>query len=501
MIEVKNLSFAYGTRQVLKDVSFQVAPGELVFVLGANGAGKSTLFRCMLGLLPGYGGEIRVDGQDAKSLSPRALAKKIAYIPQAHHPVFSYSVLDTVLMGVNHRLGLFSTPGKREEQIAIEALEQLGIGDYAHRSFQQLSGGEQQLVLIARALAQQAKILLMDEPTSALDFGNQVRVLERISSLAWQGYTVILSCHNPQHAMLYAQRVIALGDGRVEADGPPATALTPELLRRLYQVPARFVETDDGVLIAPVRRSMFRWTPDMVRFMADAADHNGSATALAEILAKHLPEGTICDAGCGVGGLSLALAEKFQKVVAADLSAEALESLRSRNTHENLEIRRCDILSARPETPYDAMVFCFFGGTEEILRAVRQQCRGTAAIIKKISDLHSFSLTAKRRKKSRGFGALRAELDKLGVPYRVVETEVDMGQPFRSVEDAVLFFHIYSRDDDPATITEDTVKPRLVPRDNAEFPWYLPVLERVGILFLDAADVPPLSAEKGDEES
>ena len=171
------------------------------------------------------------------------------------------------------------------------------------------TGGEQQLVLAARALAQQARLLLMDEPTSALDFGNQVRVLERVSALTLRGYTVLLSCHNPQHAMLYAQRVVALHDGRVAADGPPDQALDEALMRKLYGVPARFVRTGDGVLIAPVRKSIVLWTPDMVRFMADAIRVNGSCAAMAAALSQVLPPGArVCDAGCGLGGLSLALA-------------------------------------------------------------------------------------------------------------------------------------------------------------------------------------------------
>lgn len=498
MIEVRNLQFAYGSRSVLQDVSFSARPGELVFILGANGAGKTTLFRCILGLLSGYRGQVLLDGQDASALSPRELAKKIAYIPQAHHPVFPYTALDMVLMGTNHRLNLFSSPGKQERKIAMDALEQLGIGDYADRNFQHLSGGEQQLVLVARAIAQQAKILVMDEPTSSLDFGNQVRVLERVSALAWQGYTVLLSCHNPQHAMLYAQRVIALDQGRVVADGPPAAALNPELMRRLYGVPARFVETDDGVLIAPVRRSMFRWTADMIRFMADAADRNGSAAALSGVLAEELPDGTVCDAGCGVGGLSMALAERFRQVVAADLSEEALASLRARNRRDNLTIRRCDVLSDQPETPYDAMVFCFFGSVDEILSTARRQCRGTVAIIRKIGTTHTFSLTPRQRKAGRGFDALCTRLQSMGIPFRTRKLTVDMGQPFRSLEDAVLFFHIYSRDADPSVITPEAVERRLVRRDDPDFPWYLPATEPVGIALLNAEDIPPADQPKGD---
>lgn len=232
MLEVEHLCFSYGKREVLRGVDLRAEPGELVFVLGANGAGKTTLFRCILGLLPGYQGCVRVDGCDVSSLAPRALAKKIAYIPQTSHMIFPYTALELVLMGTNHRLGLFSAPGRRERAIAMEALEELGIADYAHRSFAELSGGEQQLVLAARALAQQARLLLMDEPTSALDFGNQVRVLERVSALTLRGYTVLLSCHNPQHAMLYAQRVVALHDGLVAADGPPDQALAARLCEK-----------------------------------------------------------------------------------------------------------------------------------------------------------------------------------------------------------------------------------------------------------------------------
>ncbi|KGF56286.1 ABC transporter ATP-binding protein [Flavonifractor plautii] len=217
--------------------------------------------------------------------------------------VFPYTALELVLMGTNHRLGLFSAPGRRERAIALEALAELGIADYAHRSFAELSGGEQQLVLAARALAQQARLLLMDEPTSSLDFGNQVRVLERVSALTLRGYTVLLSCHNPQHAMLYAQRVVALHDGRVAADGPPDQALDEALMRKLYGVPARFVRTGDGVLIAPVRKSIVLWTPDMVRFMADAIRVNGSCAAMAAALSQVLPRGRGCATrGAGSAG-------------------------------------------------------------------------------------------------------------------------------------------------------------------------------------------------------
>lgn len=494
MLEVEHLCFSYGKREVLRGVDLRTEPGELVFVLGANGAGKTTLFRCILGLLPGYQGHIRVDGCDVSSLAPRALAKKIAYIPQTSHMIFPYTALELVLMGTNHRLGLFSAPGRRERAIAMEALEELGIADYAHRSFAELSGGEQQLVLAARALAQQARLLLMDEPTSALDFGNQVRVLERVSALTLRGYTVLLSCHNPQHAMLYAQRVVALHDGRVAADGPPDQALDETLMRKLYGVPARFVRTGDGVLIAPVRKSIVLWTPDMVRFMADAIRVNGSCAAMAAALSQVLPPGArVCDAGCGLGGLSLALAHYCGAVVAADLSAEAIRHLEAQPLPPNVEPRRCDVLADTPEEPYDAMVFCFFGRTDEILSAARRQCTGTVAVLKRCGRGHRFSRGKDRPRQ--GFEELCRALKEKGIPYQSRVLKLDMGQPFRSLEDAAVFFRTHSRDD-PAELTPEALQSRLQRRDDPEFPWYFPVNEPIGLLWFQACEIPDKEKER-----
>ena len=464
MLEVEHLRFSFGAREVLRGVDLRAEPGELVFVLGANGAGKTTLFRCILGLLPGYQGCVRVDGCDVSSLAPRALAKKIAYIPQTSHMIFPYTALELVLMGTNRRLGLFSAPGRRERAIAMEALEELGIADYAHRSFAELSGGEQQLVLAARALAQQARLLLMDEPTSALDFGNQVRVLERVSALTLRGYTVLLSCHNPQHAMLYAQRVVALHDGLVAADGPPDQALDEALMRKLYGVPARFVRTGDGVLIAPVRKSIVLWTPDMVRFMADAIRVNGSCAAMAAALSQVLPPGArVCDAGCGLGGLSLALAPYCRAVVAADLSAEAIRHLEAQPLPPNVEPRRCDVLADTPDEPYDAMVFCFFGRTDEILSAARRQCTGTVAVLKRCGRDHRFSRGKDHPRQ--GFEELCRELEEKGIPYQSRVLELDMGQPFRSPDPAPAVSTPAQPEDGSASFTDSVGRTVEVPAE------------------------------------
>lgn len=250
-IEVCDLSFAYALKEVLRGVSFSAQGGQLVAVLGPNGVGKTTLFRCILGLQPRYKGTILVDDVDAHALSARELAHKIAYIPQTHGMAFSYSVQDMVLMGTTHSISAMSAPKQRELDAANGALKRLGISHLTYKSFSRLSGGEQQLVLIARALAQNAKTLLMDEPTASLDYGNQSLVLQQVRALADEGYTVLLSTHNPQHALWYADRALALLDGTIEAQGVPCEVVNASLIRKLYGVEVLLVETEQGPLISP----------------------------------------------------------------------------------------------------------------------------------------------------------------------------------------------------------------------------------------------------------
>ena len=194
-IEVKNLNFSYGHRQVLHDISFSARKGEFLSILGPNGVGKSTLFRCVLGLLSGYTGQVLVDGIDARSFSVRESARHIAYIPQSSHPIFNYSVFDIVLMGRTSGLSTFRSPGKKDTEKCRWALEKIGISHLTDRCFHRLSGGEQQLVLIARALVQDAPILMLDEPTANLDQEAIARLHDEIAGLKRQGRTVVIAEH------------------------------------------------------------------------------------------------------------------------------------------------------------------------------------------------------------------------------------------------------------------------------------------------------------------
>ena len=233
-IEVKHLSFSYGDRPVLHDISFSVAQGEFLSILGPNGVGKSTLFRCMLGLLSGYTGQVLVNGIDARNLSVRESAKHIAYIPQSSHPIFNYSVFDIVLMGRTSGLSTFRSPGKADKELCQWAMEKVGITRLRDRCFHRLSGGEQQLVLLARALVQKAPILMLDEPTANLDFGNQLLVLKQARSLAREGYTVIQTTHHPEQSYMYSDRILTIQSGRILDQGTPAEVLTKETIRSLY---------------------------------------------------------------------------------------------------------------------------------------------------------------------------------------------------------------------------------------------------------------------------
>ena len=250
-LTVENMSFSYGKHPVLHELTFTAEAGELLAILGPNGVGKTTLFKCVMGQERKYSGRIAADGADLAALTPRERAHRVAAIPQAHPLSFRYSAFDMVLMGTSHTLSPFNLPGEKERAAARAAMERVNIPHLADRPFDHLSGGEQQLVFIARALAQQAKILLMDEPTASLDYGNRLHVLGVVRNLSRAGYTILLSTHDPQHALWYADRALALKEGRMLALGTPRKIVTADLLQQLYGRRIDLVETEQGPVLVP----------------------------------------------------------------------------------------------------------------------------------------------------------------------------------------------------------------------------------------------------------
>lgn len=244
IIETKGLSFSYGETQILKDVDFRAYEGQLVALIGPNGAGKSTLFKCILNFIRNYKGEILLNGKNMARMSRAQIAGKIAYIPQTSVPVFNYTVHDIVLMGLTGGLRPLEMPKKHHIAKVDDVLNDMGISHLASRGFGRISGGERQLVLLARAIVQDAKILVMDEPTANLDYGNQFRVMERVRNLVNNGYTIILSTHNPEHALLFAEKAFVLQNGEVKAAGPSREVLTEELMEQLYNVKVRLLDTE-----------------------------------------------------------------------------------------------------------------------------------------------------------------------------------------------------------------------------------------------------------------
>ncbi|HJS78607.1 MAG TPA: ABC transporter ATP-binding protein [Burkholderiales bacterium] len=247
MLEARDLAFGFPGRTVGRDVSFTLAAGEVMCVLGPNGGGKTTLFRTILGLLEPHGGAVRVENADLHELSRSEVARRVGYVPQGHAGYFAFTVREFVLMGRTAHLGAFASPAKRDVLVAERALESLGIAHLADRPVTEISGGERQLALVARALAQEPKLLVLDEPTASLDFGNQVRVLQKVAALARSGIAVLFSSHDPDHAFLCASRALLLAEGRVLEIGAPHEVIRADTLERMYRVSVQVVPLPGGM--------------------------------------------------------------------------------------------------------------------------------------------------------------------------------------------------------------------------------------------------------------
>ncbi|MBW9148924.1 ABC transporter ATP-binding protein [Clostridium sp. CM028] len=251
---IRNVACGYGTKNVIKDISISIKSGEILCILGPNGVGKTTLFKTILGFLKLQSGEILLDTENIRAWSRKRFAKAISYVPQAHTPPFPFSVFDVVLMGRTAHLDLFASPSKKDKEITEQAIDTLNISYLKNRIYTQISGGERQMVLIARALAQQAKIMIMDEPTSNLDFGNQIRVLEQINNLAKKGLGVIMTSHFPNHAFLCSTKAALMQKNNNFIVGNVDDVVTEENLKSAYGIDVKIIslKNKNGEIIKSV---------------------------------------------------------------------------------------------------------------------------------------------------------------------------------------------------------------------------------------------------------
>ena len=254
-VEARGIRFSYQPERTgLRGVDLLAADSEVKFVLGANGSGKTTLLQILIGLLAPQEGRVSVDGRPIDRLSPRARARRIALVPQSHPPRPGFTVSETVVMGRAARLGAFSTPRAAEWSAADAALDALGIASLADRSHAKLSGGERQLAMIARGLAQGANTLALDEPDAHLDPAYQQRVLSALGRLSERGMALLLTSHQPNNALVYAHSVVFLAEGVAAPQLAPREALTEERLEAAYGVSFDLIESPAGARALLPRR-------------------------------------------------------------------------------------------------------------------------------------------------------------------------------------------------------------------------------------------------------
>jgi len=249
---IRDLKFSYPSVPVLNNVRLEVHPGQIVAIVGKNGAGKSTLIKCINRILEPQQGSIMVDNAEVSRMSRRQIARKMAYLPQRGRQRFPITVFDTVLMGRHPHIEFGSGPDD-ERQVA-RTLEMLGLEDIALRDFNELSGGQQQKVLIARAIAQQVDIFLLDEPTSNLDIRHQLEVMGLLGQLVHnRGISAIVTVHDLNIACRFVDRVIMLCEGTIFAAGTPEDVLTAENIRQVYEVEVRVEKHQGKPFIIPLR--------------------------------------------------------------------------------------------------------------------------------------------------------------------------------------------------------------------------------------------------------
>ena len=254
LLSVQGAAFGYDSQDVFRGLSLDVDRGEIYCIVGPNGCGKTTLLDCILGLLRPRAGQIMLGGRSLERMRASEVARQVAYVPQYHEKAFPYTVLQVVLMGRVAHTSLFGSPSARDHEVALDALDTVGLVHLQERPYTRLSGGEVQLLMIARALAQQAPLMVMDEPTAHLDFKHELVIMETVAQLVKEaGLSVIMATHVPNHAFYYenlgiSTSVALMNNQGFAKVGSPTDVLTEENLKALYQINARVVTYRDNGL-------------------------------------------------------------------------------------------------------------------------------------------------------------------------------------------------------------------------------------------------------------
>lgn len=245
LIDAKNISFSYADKKILNNIDFQLYQGDVLSLVGQNGCGKTTLLKILLGIFKSNG-DIKIFSKNINEYKNKELAKLISYVPQTHQIPFDYTVFDVVLMGRLAHVGLFSNYSQKDKEIALKALEKVGITHLKNNIYSQISGGERQLAFIARALTQESKIIFMDEPVTGLDYGNQLKLLKFLKELSSEGYTFVKTTHYPDHALYASNKVMMLKNGQILDVGNIDEKLTSSNIKKLYDVDVEIITKENG---------------------------------------------------------------------------------------------------------------------------------------------------------------------------------------------------------------------------------------------------------------
>lgn len=235
MIKIENLNYSYDKKNIiLENINLSFEENKIYFLLGKNGSGKSTLIKCILNILNDYEGNIFIDSKNLKTMSRKEISKYLSYVPQEHYPLFNYNVLDVAAMAMANSLKFYEYPNKKDMDRVKEVFSYLNILHLSSKGYSELSGGERQLILIARAILQNSKIILMDEPTSNLDYGNKIRLMQTLNRLKRDGYTIIISSHDPQDAIFYGDITVLFHEKKILKYGATTDIINSENLTKIY---------------------------------------------------------------------------------------------------------------------------------------------------------------------------------------------------------------------------------------------------------------------------